>query len=268
MKRKNNALSETAKIIVLSDLHISPGEESRPENPLARLHAAVDDIAANHADAAAVVVMGDIAHRGDAASYRLAADALSRLPVPVYPMPGNHDNRANMRRVFPALPDGFMQQVFSTPAGDFILADTVREGEVAGEYCARRAEWLRETLRQTRRPAFVCMHHPPLLLPLLQDVDFTPEYFRPLEDIIAAAPGMIRYFLFGHVHAAAGGVWRGIPFTALRSFGPQTYLSDETPAGGKNYIFTNAQPHYGILLADESQVVFHHHGFLENIPVR
>ena len=34
------------------------------------------------------------------------------------------------------------------------------------------------------------------------------------------------------------------------------------PAG----VYTHAAPHYGVLIADEKQIVLHHHGFLENTP--
>ncbi|MBE8158683.1 MAG: hypothetical protein HAW59_04770, partial [Betaproteobacteria bacterium] len=231
-----------------------------------RLNAAADDIMSRHADAFAVVVLGDIADKGDAVSYRLAARALSRLAPPVYLLPGNHDDRGNMRAVFSELPSGFMQQTFSTPAGDFVLLDSVRAGAVGGEYCARRAEWLRQTLRRARRPVFVCMHHPPLFVPFLQDAHYAPKYFRPLVEVIDEFPGKIRCYIFGHMHGTATGVWRGIPFSVLRSLGPQCFFTGAMPARDEDYIHSGAQPHYGILLAGREQFIFHHHGFLENIP--
>lgn len=265
----------TTKIILLADLHIVPDCNACGDTPLARLQAAVDDILSHHADAAAVIILGDIADKGDVASYRLAANALSRLPVPFYLLPGNHDNRDNMRLIFPGLRTDFIQQIVTTPAGDFILLDSVREGEDAGEFCYRRSKWLKKILRSARRRVFICMHHPPLLLPFLQDSDFVPDYFKYLADALAEAPGMVRYFLFGHQHASVGGVWRGIPFSVLRSTYRQTYFTTASIESSKerfakvahHFGSTEAAPHYGILLADEERIIFHHHGFLENIPI-
>lgn len=255
----------TEKIILLADLHIVPDDNLHGNHPLTRLHAAVDDILSHHADAAAIIILGDIADKGDIASYRLAADALSRLPAPFYLLPGNHDNYDNMRRIFPGLPN-VIQKTVATPAGDFVLTNSVQKGEVSGEFCFQRGEWLKKVLRRARRPVFICMHHPPLSLPFLQDDEFAPENFQYLVDAMDAVPGMVRYFLFGHLHAAVDGVWRGVPFSVLRSISHQTFLTTEAPAG-KKYIYTQAAPHYGILLADEEQIILHHHGFLENRPV-
>ena len=164
--------------IIFADLHVTLDHSVRKSNPLMRLRAMVSDVLSHHADAAAVIVLGDIAHRGDVASYRLAARALSRLPVSFY-----------------------------------------------------------------------------LLL----------EGFQHLIDAIDAVPGMMRYFLFGHLPATADGVWRGIPFNVLRSTTYQTFFTADSPAAGK-YVLTKAVPH-GIFPVDEEQVTFHHHSFWENIPV-
>ena len=92
------------------------------------------------------------------------------------------------------------------------------------------------------------------------------ESFQHLIDAIDAVLGMMRYFLFGHLHATADGVWRGIPFNVLRSVAYQTFFTADSPAAGK-YVLTKAAPHYGICLVYEEQVIFHHHSFWENIPV-
>ena len=265
---KEQPITDMDKIIMIADLHITPDGGHNPNDSLSRLHAATNDINQNHPDANAVVVLGDIAHRGDSQSYNLAKDAFTKLLMPVYLLPGNHDNRDNLRNAFPNLPSGFIQQTFSVPAGNFVLTDSVRQGKVSGEYCPLRAQWLKNILQHAKHPVFVCMHHTPLLVPFMQDADFVSEYFRPLADVVDEFPGMIRHFVFGHLHASANGVWRGIPFSLLRSFQYQTLLTHHIPNGGEKYVYTNALPHYGILLADKNTTVFHHHSFLENFPAQ
>ena len=258
---------EMTKVIIFSDLHITPDGEAHSDTTLARLRVATDEVSAFHADAAAVVVLGDIAHHGDIASYRLARRELSRLPMPFYLLAGNHDNRSKLREVFPELPSGFMQRTFPTPAGDFILADSVREGENIGEYCTRRGAWLRQTLEQASRPVFVCMHHPPFFMPYSQDI-FDADYFRCFTEAIDGFLDKIRFFMFGHLHVTAGGTWRGVSFSVSRSFGRQTFFTDKTlgDEATDKTIYTAAAPHYGVLLIDEERVIFHHHSFMENRP--
>src|SRR5690606_1543675 len=50
---------------------------------------------------AAVVITSDLAESGAAAEYEVAARAIRRLPMPVYLMPGNHDDREQLRKSFP-----------------------------------------------------------------------------------------------------------------------------------------------------------------------
>ena len=227
-----------------------------------RLRAAVDGIIAYHADAEICVILGDIANKGETAAYQLAAKELARLPMPFYLLAGNHDKRENMRGVFREQPEGFMQQIVCASDGDFILLDRVKDGSADGEFCAVRAEWLKQTLAVTARPVFICMHHPSVELGLPEDEIMLNDTGQ-LIAAIDTAPEKIRHFIFGHTHATVNGVWRGIPFAALRSLVQQGFFTiGSEPAG----VYTHAAPHYGVLIADEKQIVLHHHGFLENTP--
>ncbi|WOV91744.1 MAG: metallophosphoesterase [Candidatus Zeuxoniibacter abyssi] len=226
------------KVILLSDLHIVPdGKDSWGINPLLRLRAAVDGIIAYHADAEICVILGDIANKGETAAYQLAAKELARLPMPFYLLAGNHDKRENMRGVFREQPEGFMQQIVCASDGDFILLDRVKDGSADGEFCAVRAEWLKQTLAVTARPVFICMHHPSVELGLPEDeimLNDTGELIAAID----TAPEKIRHFIFGHTHATVNGVWRGIPFAALRSLVQQGFFT----IGSEPAEFTRTPP--------------------------
>ena len=58
---------------------------------------AIDTIAALDPAPDCVLVTGDLADGGRPEEYALAADLLSRLSMPVFVIPGNHDRRETMR---------------------------------------------------------------------------------------------------------------------------------------------------------------------------
>ena len=154
------------KIIHITDTHlVEPGRTLYQTDPYERLAQCIDDVVANHSDAAFCVLTGDLAHKGEPAAYQGLARQLARLAMPVYPLLGNHDFRAPFRAAFPDAPrdgDGFVQAVVRRDEGDFILLDTLDEGVNGGKYCAAREAWLTARLDESReRPVYLFMHHPP-----------------------------------------------------------------------------------------------------------
>src|SRR5690606_1012648 len=103
--------NESLKLIVLTDLHVTPPDELIIGiSPLRRLNTAIDHINRHHQDAARVIVTGDITHYGDKASYQHAKAALDRLLIPTTLLLGNHDQRSSFKQVFteaPLDPSGF-----------------------------------------------------------------------------------------------------------------------------------------------------------------
>ena len=135
---------------------------------------------------------------------------------------GNHDDRASFRAAFPDHPvdaAGFVQSVCETPAGAFVLIDTLDPGADGGRLCPARLDWLEATLRELEgRPAFLAMHHPPVPLgiPILDSIALLEPW--ALSDLITRCEDVtIRYIFCGHVHRLTHGAWRGIPFSAQRS---------------------------------------------------
>lgn len=138
------------KIVQLSDLHLTGGDALLfGTNPQAQLRAVVDSLLRDHHDAAFCLLSGDLADAGGDAAYQALAEITARLPMPVYPLVGNHDDRGALRRAFPTAPcdeSGFVQAAIDTRHGRFLLLDTLDPGNPAGLYCARRRAWLRRQL--------------------------------------------------------------------------------------------------------------------------
>ena len=146
------------KILFLSDLHICPlGETIISLDPLARMERALNAALTAHSDAAALILLGDLTHHGDIASYRRLSDALRNCAVPVIAMLGNHDRRDAFVQAFPdapQMPSGHIQAVRDIGRHRIITLDSLdgppyEDGHHAGRLCAQRLAFL-ETALATR----------------------------------------------------------------------------------------------------------------------
>ncbi len=195
-------------LLQLSDLHIrEPGRLAYGRIDTAPyLREAVASIGRLPQRPDAVVITGDLTDFGRAAEYDHLRELLAPLaPLPIYLLPGNHDERQQLRASFPEHAwlgtEGFVQ--YSVPVGamQLIALDTVVPGASEGSLCAERLEWLAAQLDAHRdRPVVIAMHHPPFRtlighmdeIGLLQGAD-------ELEALVARHPNVERV-ICGHLH--------------------------------------------------------------------
>jgi len=86
------------KFIHLTDPHFVPkGDTLYGRDPRLTFDAAIADINAQHADADAVIITGDLTHLGQSDAFENLADALAPLKL----MIGNHDHRSTFAEYFP-----------------------------------------------------------------------------------------------------------------------------------------------------------------------
>ena len=120
------------KLIQITDIHYVPGKRVLYGlNPYERLTLCIADINTNHADADLCIITGDLTHNGLIEAYEDLRTCLSTLSIPYHFVIGNHDNRENIKKVFPDTPfdeSGFIQSTVDTAAGRLILLDTVEQG--------------------------------------------------------------------------------------------------------------------------------------------
>lgn len=206
------------KFIVLSDLHLGP--RGVPVNGLdtgLRAAEAIEVITRDHADAAFVLLAGDLADRGELAAYHHLRELLAPLPMPVHVTLGNHDDRAAFLSVFGADrddPQGRVSTAIDAGGHRIILLDTTEPGLVGGRLCQGRLDWLRARLDEAQdRPVILVQHHHanPLSLPVDEII------LENAEDYVSVLLGHpeIRQVIAGHVHLPSSAVWRGIPMTTL-----------------------------------------------------
>ena len=158
----------TTLLAQLSDPHIrEPGQLAyRRVDTASFLRSAVAAVARLKQAPDAVVITGDLTDFGREAEYRLLARLLEPLAMPVFLMPGNHDDSQMLRRGFPGHSylgtGGFIQFSVAVGALQLLALDTTVPGRSEGRLCANRLAWLAAQLDAHRsRPVIVAMHHPP-----------------------------------------------------------------------------------------------------------
>ena len=75
--------------------------------------ACIDDINDHHADAELCILTGDLTDAGEISAYEQLREHLSALSMPFHLMPGNHDDRDNLMKVFPEIPPDENGFIFS-----------------------------------------------------------------------------------------------------------------------------------------------------------
>ena len=161
-----------------------------------------------------VVATGDLVNDGQPKQYALLRRLLDRLEMPVYPIPGNHDDRDAMGDAFRdmgVLPAGgfFLHYTIEDHAVRLIALDTLIPGADGGEMCAQRLRWLDDRLtEQPNRPTVVVMHHPPIPSGLAY---MDKDEFRGGAEMakIIRRHSQVEAILCGHLHRPVHVRWAG-----------------------------------------------------------
>jgi 3',5'-cyclic AMP phosphodiesterase CpdA len=255
------------KIVQLSDLHLTGDDEALfGAQPAERFSRAIDLVRRDHADAALCLLTGDLAERGDDAAYAQLAHIAARLPMPVYQMVGNHDDRAALLRHFPDMDDGtgFVQQAIELPSCSLLLLDTLDPGHGGGLLSAERLAWLESQLRRHADSFVLAMHHPPLTVGIPSMDQYVLRNADDFWAVIAPHRQRIRHILLGHLHRPIGGSWRGIPISCTYSPNHQVALDlASLPPGGAVPGCQEAAS-FSVILIDEESVVVHHQSMDES----
>ncbi|MFG1698918.1 metallophosphoesterase [Nonomuraea sp. NPDC049309] len=193
----------------LSDVHIGATPEA-----VTRTEAVMRYLDALPGELDAVLVTGDIADHGRAEEYETAGKLLtSRHPVLIGP--GNHDVRAEFRRVLLGeqgeRSDRPVNQVLRTPNAIYAMCDSSIPGEDAGRLDDETLGWLGGVLAGGGGlPVFVAFHHPPVELhgPAIDGIGLR-ETGR-LEALLAEHAN-VPAVLVGHAHTASATTFAGRP---------------------------------------------------------
>lgn len=253
------------KYIHLTDTHlVKAAADLYGLNPKQRLMQAVQHIVQHHADAKAVFITGDLTHHGHDDAYVHLRECLTALPMPVYPILGNHDSRANFLRQFGDTPrdeHGFVQYVVELAEHTAVFLDTNEPGVHWGVFCEQRAQWLRQVLQQAQKPVLLFMHHPffPVGIDSMDAISLRdPSSF---EQAIRGLESRIAHLFFGHIHRPIFGTCKGIAYSTLRGTNHQVAL--RLQQGDLQIVGKNESPQYAVVLLSAQQVVIHLEDFLD-----
>lgn len=191
----------------ITDLHVKPGRGLAygVVDTATMLERCVDAILALPQRPDAVIATGDLVDAGRADEYALLRVLLAPLPMPLYLLPGNHDDRAALREAFPEHAylrqwDPFVQYAIDAHPLRIVALDTVVPGEGGGRLCDHRLDWLERTLAAAPgRPTVLALHHPPFGTGIGHMDRLGLDRADRLAEVVARHPQVERV-VAGHLH--------------------------------------------------------------------
>jgi 3',5'-cyclic AMP phosphodiesterase CpdA len=194
-------------IAQISDLHI---QQAGPHRDLIQaeqhLSDCIDQLNQLDTRPDLIAVTGDLTERGTPDEYVTVKTQLDRLDAPYIVIPGNHDDRDNMKQAFSdadylQTDSSFLQYVIDSYPLRIIALDTVVPGRSEGELCTGRLQWLADTLAQAPdRATCILMHHPPFATGIRHMDEMGLLRGRAAFEQIISGYRNVERILCGHLH--------------------------------------------------------------------
>jgi 3',5'-cyclic-AMP phosphodiesterase len=157
-------------ICQLTDLHVRPA--GKPANRLSETNMfterAFRAVARLNPRPDVVVITGDLTDCGLDQEYANLSHLLrGLLPLPVFVIPGNHDQRDNLRKALRHLPGvtsdpRYVQYIVDDYPVRLLMLDTLVPNAAHGELRGEQLDFLDRSLAAAPdKPTIVAMHHPP-----------------------------------------------------------------------------------------------------------
>lgn len=211
-------LKSPLRVIQLSDSHLFADKEKsllgvQTEKSFT---AVVDAIKKEHARPDCIIFSGDISQDGSKESYIRFANIISSLDIPIYCIPGNHDDRIPLNKVFPYKNLSSDKQIIIGP-WQFILLDSHKPGAVEGYLQKGQFDFLRDCLeKQPDSYSVIILHHHPIHIGVSWLDKLGLDNANQFWDVLNQFP-QVKAVLFGHVHQAHQGEKNGIPYFSAPS---------------------------------------------------
>jgi Icc protein len=238
----------------LSDPHI--GADWAGGDPIAAFASAIETILSMPVRPDALLVSGDLSEHAANAEYEHVRELLAPLGVPVYVLPGNHDDRATLRRHF-GMPGTAGEPVqYSADLGPIrlVVVDTTIPFEVAGAIDAERLGWLDAELSAAPGiPTLVAMHHPAHTtgIPAWDEFGLARADQTAFVEVVARHP-QVRRVVAGHFHRTITAEVAGRPALIIPSTYAQLRLTFDSAAE-----FVHEPPGFAVHAVVDGELVSH-----------
>ncbi|MBF0621119.1 MAG: phosphodiesterase [Magnetococcales bacterium] len=190
------------RLIQISDCHLfsDPKGQALQHVTLKSLNQVVDTVRINNPRPRMIVVTGDLSEDGSADSYLHLNSALIPMGVPVYAMPGNHDNTRVMREKLRGAPVRWVRSVSASNWNMVFLDSKDADQDSCGLLSDNELSALETALKErVNQPAIIFLHHHPVEIdsPWLDKIKLANS--DALFDVIDRYP-QVKAVVFGHIH--------------------------------------------------------------------
>ncbi|MDX1889253.1 phosphodiesterase [Mycolicibacterium sp. 050158] len=168
-----------------------------------------------------VLLGGDLVDHGQPAEYAALREILAALPIPMLVIPGNHDDRENLRAAFADhayLPrSGPLHYCVDEHPVRVVALDSTVPGHHHGHLDEASLEWLAATLaRDPDKPTLLMLHHHPIPC----GIEYLDEYRYfdgdALRQVVEGVDN-VEIVLCGHVHRSMLTRWAGTVLSSCPS---------------------------------------------------
>ena len=207
--------------IQISDSHIDDEKLVMGVDSQANLTCVVEHISKQLYDA--LIFSGDLSHNGTINSYIRINEILKPLNNKACILPGNHDNKSNLAKIF----DNLLLSNFQLNDWEIISIDSVQNEKVSGYLSDQKLQTLINEIKQSRAKYIVlCLHHPVVPMQSSWDDDLSLENSEDFFGAISQFP-RVRAIIWGHAHQSSEFKFGNIklfscPSTAVQFCGPSS----------------------------------------------
>jgi 3',5'-cyclic-AMP phosphodiesterase len=167
-----------------------------------------------------ILLTGDLSQDETSGSYKRLLQGLAPLEIPVYWLPGNHDQRLwTMQSTLNPTWEG-PEVSCSAGAWQIILLNCLVNGKVYGELSSTELQRLEHELQQTApRPTLIALHHPPVPTGSAWMDNISLKNSEEFLAIIDQHP-QVKLVVFGHIHQEFSLELQGVTYLS----GPSTCI--------------------------------------------
>ena len=234
--------SVSLNIIQISDIHLLADEngELLGVNTQESFQSVIDLLQKGNDTIDMILLTGDLTQDGSEVAYKRLANILKIFNVPIYYVPGNHDNSPLMSHVYPC--DGISNdRHIILKNWHLILLDSQKSHAVEGYLDSTQLNYLQHCLQSyPEHHGLIALHHQPVPVGSLWLDDIGLKNAEAFWQIILQYPN-VKTILFGHVHQAFKQIVNGInclgvPSTCIQFKPKQDYFGLEKLPPGYRFI--------------------------------